>query len=50
MYTHRSLRYATRWNRRLVFALAMLLLLAISWASYHAWYQSRSPVPMGKLV
>jgi hypothetical protein len=45
MYTHRRLRYATRWNRRLAFALAILLLLFISWRSYRAWQQSRRPIP-----
>jgi hypothetical protein len=31
MYTPRRLRYATRWNRRLLFALAVLLLLFVTW-------------------
>jgi len=52
MYTYRRLRYATRWNRRLAFALAILLLLFLSWRAYRAWQQSRQPVsaPVTQLV
>jgi hypothetical protein len=45
MYTHRRLRHATRWNRRLIFALAILLLLFLSWQSYRNWQLPRQPVP-----
>ena len=50
MRTRRRLRYATRWNRRLVFALAVLLLLPVSWGSYRVWQRARMPVQIGKLV
>jgi type II secretory pathway component PulL len=46
MYTRPRLRYATRWNRRLLFAFVILLLLFVSWRSYQAWQQSRQPVRM----
>jgi hypothetical protein len=45
MYTHRRLRHATRWNRRFAFALAILLLLALSWSAYGAWLRSQPHAP-----
>lgn len=45
MYTPRRLRYATRWNRRLVFVLALMVLLFVSWRSYRAWQRPHLPVP-----
>ena len=52
MLTYRRLRYATRWNRRLAFALATLLMLALSWRAYHAWQraQPRGPEQRGQVV
>lgn len=50
MYTHRRLRYATRWNRRLIFALAVLLLLFVSWRSYRALQRPAAPAPISRLV
>lgn len=50
MHTPRHLRYATRWNRRLVFALAILLLLLLSWRFYRAWQRLSAPTPASRLV
>ena len=50
MYTPRRLRYATRWNRRLAFIAAILLLLALSWRAYSAWQRGPQPRPLGRLV
>jgi hypothetical protein len=52
MYTRRSLRYATRWNRRRLFALVILLLLFLSWHSYRTSEQPRQlvPAPPSRLV
>jgi hypothetical protein len=49
MYTHHRLRYAARWNRRLIWALVILLLLALGW---RAWQQLHAPARavLGKLV
>jgi hypothetical protein len=45
MYTYRRLRHATRWNRRLAFALAILLLLGLSWSAYRAWRRAQPHAP-----
>lgn len=45
MYTYHRLRHATRWNRRLAFALVLLLLLAVSWRAYRAWRPAPPPAP-----
>jgi hypothetical protein len=50
MYTPRRLRYATRWNRRLAFIVAILLLLALGWRAYSAWRPGPQPGPSGRLV
>lgn len=50
MLTYRRLRYATCWNRRLAFAVAILLLLALSWRAYRAWQRPRQPASPGQLV
>jgi hypothetical protein len=50
MYTQRRLHYATRWNRRLAFIGAILLLLALSWRAYHAWQHERQPMVHSQLV
>jgi hypothetical protein len=50
MYTYRRLRYATRWNRRLIFIGAILLLLALSWRAYTAWQREQRPAVRGQLV
>ncbi|MGI4734258.1 MAG: hypothetical protein ACRYG7_03675 [Janthinobacterium lividum] len=50
MYTPRRLRYATRWNRRLAFIVAILLLLALGWRAYKAWQREPQPEPAGRLV
>lgn len=52
MLTYRRHRYVTRWNRRAVFAVAILLLLALSWRAYHAWQRAQpsAPVMRGQLA
>lgn len=45
MHTYNRLRYATRWNRRLAFALVSVLLLALSWRAYRAWQRTYPPKP-----
>jgi hypothetical protein len=52
MYTQRRLHYATRWNRRFVFAVVILLLLAASWRAYRAWQRAKPHAPelRGQLV
>ena len=50
MLTYRRLRYATRWNRRLAIALAILLLLAASWRAYWAWQRAQPPTPDNHLI
>ena len=40
MYTYRRLRYATHWNHRLALILVAILLLAVSWRTYHAWQRA----------
>ncbi|WP_233635648.1 hypothetical protein [Hymenobacter setariae] len=45
MYTLRRLRYATRWTRRLSFALLIVLLLFLSWRAYQARQQTYQPAP-----
>ncbi len=50
MLTYRRHRYLTRWNRRAVFAVAILLLLALSWRAYRAWQRAQPPAPRGQLV
>jgi hypothetical protein len=45
MLTYRRHRYLTRWNRRAAFAVAILLLLALSWRAYRAWQRAYPPVP-----
>lgn len=45
MYTHHRLRYATRWNRRLAFALVVVLLLALTLRAYRAWQRAYPPKP-----
>lgn len=44
MLTARRHRYLTRWNRRLAFAVVILMLLAASWRAYHFWNQPVTPV------
>jgi len=50
MYTYRRLRYATRWNRRLVFAVVIALLLLFSWRACRAWQRPPARAPLGKLA
>jgi hypothetical protein len=50
MLTYSRHRYLTRWNRRAVFAVAMLLLLALSWRAYRAGRWAQPPAPRGQLV
>ncbi len=45
MYTYRRLRHATRWTRRLSFALLILVLLLLSWRTYRTSQQSRLILP-----
>jgi hypothetical protein len=52
MLTYSRHRYLTRWNRRAVFAVAVLLLLALSWRAYRAWQRAHphTPEQRGQLV
>jgi hypothetical protein len=52
MYTYHRLRYATRWNRRLVWTLAILMLLALGYRAYCSWQQAQpyTPEPLGQQV
>jgi hypothetical protein len=45
MLTYRRHRYLTRWPRRAAFALAILLLLALSWSAYRAWQRAQPHAP-----
>lgn len=52
MLTYSRHRYLTRWNRRAVFAVAVLLLLALSWRAYRAWQRAHPHIAeqRGQLV
>lgn len=50
MLTPRRHRYLTRWNRRAALAVALLLLLALSWRAYRAWQRAQPPAPAGRIT
>lgn len=50
MLTERRHRYLTRWRRRAVLALALLLLLGLRYRCYRAWQVSQEPAPYVRVV
>ena len=50
MLTYRRHRYLTRWRRRIAFALAIALLLAAVWHSWHVLHPEPVPAPSVRLA
>jgi hypothetical protein len=48
MLTYPRHRYLTRWPRRAAFAVAILLLLALSWRAYNEWQRAQPPAPASR--